>query len=180
MKALSLWQPWASAVALGAKRVETRCWSTRYRGPLLIHAAARINKNELIYYDCCWNWCGALDRTIRSDRAPLWEALPFGAIVATCDLVDCRPVESFTLGEIETPRVPDVADRPNTAGSKTGLYNWTERQMGDYSLGRFGWVLEDIRPLSVPIPARGGQRLWNPKPDVIAALREQFESEAGR
>ena len=34
MKAISLWQPWASAVALGSKRVETRSWSTSYRGPL--------------------------------------------------------------------------------------------------------------------------------------------------
>ena len=34
MKAPSLWQPWASAIAVGAKRVETRSWPTNYRGPL--------------------------------------------------------------------------------------------------------------------------------------------------
>lgn len=33
MKAISLWQPWASAIAVGAKRVETRSWATKYRGP---------------------------------------------------------------------------------------------------------------------------------------------------
>jgi hypothetical protein len=42
MKALTLWQPWASMVALGEKRVETRCWSTKHRGELAIHAAAAI------------------------------------------------------------------------------------------------------------------------------------------
>lgn len=38
---LSLWQPWATLVALGVKTIETRSWSTHYRGPLAIHAAAR-------------------------------------------------------------------------------------------------------------------------------------------
>lgn len=36
MKAISLWQPWATLVAVGEKSMETRSWSTRYRGPLLI------------------------------------------------------------------------------------------------------------------------------------------------
>lgn len=39
MKAISLYQPWASAVALGIKTIETRRWQTRHRGPLIIHAA---------------------------------------------------------------------------------------------------------------------------------------------
>ena len=36
MKALSLYQPWATAIALGSKRIETRGWPTSYRGPLAI------------------------------------------------------------------------------------------------------------------------------------------------
>uniref|UniRef100_A0A6M3J354 ASCH domain-containing protein n=1 Tax=viral metagenome TaxID=1070528 RepID=A0A6M3J354_9ZZZZ len=36
MKAISLWQPWASAMALGWKKIETRSWGTSYRGPPLI------------------------------------------------------------------------------------------------------------------------------------------------
>lgn len=38
-KALSLWQPWASLIAVGAKQYETRSWATKYRGPLIIHAS---------------------------------------------------------------------------------------------------------------------------------------------
>lgn len=38
-KILTLSQPYASLVALGAKRIETRSWRTSYRGPLAIHAA---------------------------------------------------------------------------------------------------------------------------------------------
>lgn len=36
MKAISLRQPWANMIARGQKTIETRKWSTRYRGPLLI------------------------------------------------------------------------------------------------------------------------------------------------
>ncbi len=39
MKALTLTQPWASLVAVGAKRIETRSWETNYRGTIAIHAA---------------------------------------------------------------------------------------------------------------------------------------------
>ena len=42
MKVLTLTQPWATLVAIGAKRIETRSWATKYRGPLLIHAAAGL------------------------------------------------------------------------------------------------------------------------------------------
>lgn len=33
--AISLWQPWATLMAIGAKTIETRSWSTRHRGPRL-------------------------------------------------------------------------------------------------------------------------------------------------
>ncbi|GIK37898.1 MAG: hypothetical protein BroJett011_17310 [Chloroflexota bacterium] len=38
MRCLTLTQSWAALVTLGAKQIETRSWSTRYRGPLAIHA----------------------------------------------------------------------------------------------------------------------------------------------
>jgi hypothetical protein len=42
MKGLTLTQPWATLVAIGAKRIETRSWPTRYRGLLAIHAGAGL------------------------------------------------------------------------------------------------------------------------------------------
>jgi hypothetical protein len=41
MKALTLWQPWATAIALGLKHYETRTWFVGYRGDLAIHAAKK-------------------------------------------------------------------------------------------------------------------------------------------
>ena len=38
MKAISICQPWATLIAIGAKRFATRSWKTDYRGLLAIHA----------------------------------------------------------------------------------------------------------------------------------------------
>ena len=46
MKAISLWQPWATLIAVGAKRLETRSWESRYQGELAIHAAKRWTADE--------------------------------------------------------------------------------------------------------------------------------------
>ncbi|MCB2188832.1 MAG: ASCH domain-containing protein [Deltaproteobacteria bacterium] len=42
MKCLSIRQPWASLIVAGMKDVENRSWATKYRGPVLIHAAATV------------------------------------------------------------------------------------------------------------------------------------------
>lgn len=38
MKALSIRQPWAWLILYAGKDIENRTWSTRFRGPVLIHA----------------------------------------------------------------------------------------------------------------------------------------------
>lgn len=155
MRAISLWQPWASAVALGSKRVETRHWPTNYRGPLAIHAAKRKVLGELIHYGAHWGWQGAFYALRTGDKwVEFDKSLPFGSIVAVCTLVDCRPTESFTVGELDLMRFPETADAPH-------LYGWTERRMGNFSPGRFGWVLSDVRPLPEPIPFVGRQGFFN-------------------
>lgn len=74
MKAISLWQPWASAIVLGMKRIETRHWLTRYRGPIAIHAAKRWTSDERELH--------ALE--VAAGTMPA--TLPLGAIVATARL----------------------------------------------------------------------------------------------
>lgn len=66
IKALSLKQPWANMIASGEKTIETRVWSTDYRGPLLIVASKQPDPNFA-------NVAG-----------------PFGQAVAKALLVDCR------------------------------------------------------------------------------------------
>lgn len=47
MKVITLKQPWATLVAEGIKKYEFRSWKTNYRGKLLIHAGAGIDKTEM-------------------------------------------------------------------------------------------------------------------------------------
>ena len=44
MRALSLTQPWATAIALGIKHWETRSWSTSYRGRSLHSRVEEISR----------------------------------------------------------------------------------------------------------------------------------------
>lgn len=155
MKAVSLWQPWATAIALGAKRFETRSWGTRYRGPLAIHAAKRCNKDEIEDFLLLPGFSAALApiaecRTILG-RERLRRALPFGAIVATCELADCIPTVLLDAADL---------DKPRRWASRRDAGTWTERQMGDFRTGRVAWRLENVRKLDKPIPWRGAQGLF--------------------
>lgn len=38
-RCISLWQPWATLIAIGEKKIETRSWNPYYRGWMAIHAA---------------------------------------------------------------------------------------------------------------------------------------------
>ncbi|MFL0196977.1 ASCH domain-containing protein [Clostridium sp. WILCCON 0269] len=49
MKTLTLIQPWASLIALGEKKIETRSWRTNYHGELFIHAGKSIYKEAWLY-----------------------------------------------------------------------------------------------------------------------------------
>ena len=40
--------------------------------------------------------------------------------------------------------------------------------------GPYGWVLDDIKPIDVPIPAKGRLGLWRPTPDELIAVRRQL------
>lgn len=79
IKALSLWQPWATAIALELKKIETRAWSTDYRGPLLIHAAKKWTKDVRDTH-----------QDLRRRFSDLPEKPPLGQAICIVDLVDCR------------------------------------------------------------------------------------------
>jgi activating signal cointegrator 1 len=84
VKALSLTQPWATAIELGWKRWETRSWRTFYRGEIAIHAAKGFPGD-------------AKDFARGYDLDPAH--LPLGKIILVCNLTDCRTTESL-IGEL--------------------------------------------------------------------------------
>ena len=175
MKVLTLHQPWASLVALGVKTIETRSWSTKYRGPLAIHAG--MSKVGATQCSECWD---AIYREYDRENE-----LPLGAIVATCTLVDVAPIgrwDSFRTGVFEGDE-GDLPGRPVVVnhGPMAGGRSWSlvldhegrvsdltdQRPYGDFTPGRFAWLLADVVPVDPPVPFKGGQGLtktWEPAP----------------
>jgi hypothetical protein len=138
MKALTLTQPWASAVVQGVKRYETRSWSTKHRGWLAIHSAKGMTReNERMFVQLFSE--GVLKGEIMGAAEMAgWEMLsiPRGMIIGFV-------------------RVDDVL---MTGGAQpTGL----EHRLGDWQAGRFAWQLSNPIRLQEPIKAKGSLGLWN-------------------
>jgi hypothetical protein len=87
MKALSLWQPHAQAIAVGLKPYETRDWATSYRGPLAIHAAKRLWTDAGAWHDHA-------SKLLR-ERSVFRGTMVYGAVVCTAELVDCVRTEAL-------------------------------------------------------------------------------------
>lgn len=135
-KAISLWEPWASAIRVGAKTWETRSWPTKYRGDLLICAAKKTHEalvRELLE-DSLWQQSL---RPLRSsmDGVRMCD-LHFGMAVAVVELADC----------ISTDVLAKWAYKSN-------------QHLGDFSPNRWAWQLDNIRPI-VPFPVKGKQGLF--------------------
>jgi hypothetical protein len=83
VKALTIRQPWAWAIARGHKTIENRTWATSYRGPLAIHAAKKPDDGDALSFVLRY---ARLDSTeaFHGDR-PTSDR---GRIVAVADLVD--------------------------------------------------------------------------------------------
>jgi hypothetical protein len=84
MKAISLWQPWATAMAIGLKQIETRHWLPSHRGLLAIHAAKRWTREER-------EWAEVL---AEAHGHPILANPPLGAVVATGFLVRAERTEA--------------------------------------------------------------------------------------
>ncbi len=155
MKAITLTQPWASLVAIRAKRIETRSWKTNYRGPLAIHAAKGYPR-----------WCQELEtKGPFAEHLPAGE-LPRGVVICTVRLVAVCPIlhyeHSYAL-----PTLQPMASLMTSLSEEAPVPEWVtippdepERSFGDYTPGRFAWLLADVKPLPDPAPARGGLGLW--------------------
>src|SRR5256885_2163932 len=91
MKALTLTQPWASAVALGYKTIETRSWRTNYQGSLAIHAAKGFPAYAKEF------------AAEESAAGRLMEPLPFAVVICIVALIDCRAADYVgdEIGELE-------------------------------------------------------------------------------
>jgi hypothetical protein len=168
MKAITLYQPWASLMACDAKRIETRSWPPHGLRPgdkIAIHAGKHFDyeirrtcteepfKSTLV--DAFRR--GLLAGSTSEDGQPqlLLRDLPLGAIVAVATFTNWYRTTAYELQELLRQRGP------------------RERDFGNYAPDRCAWVFRDIRPLRTPISARGAQGIWEwtPPANLDARLR---------
>ncbi len=164
LHALTFRDPWGTLVALGAKRIETRSWSTPHRGPLAIHIAKTLPPEAAA---CCQE---PLFRQTLEAGGYRWQpdargqnswGLPLGHIVA---VVWLDTVEQIGPGfPVEEP----------------------ERNFGNYRPGRFAWRFESVYRLAVTLPARGSLGLWEWQPPAsfwerVQAAYDRVRREAQR
>lgn len=93
MYGITLDEPYASLVAAGAKKFETRSWRTHYRGPLAIHAARNFPRSKKVYS------CQARVKEALGGREP-----QPGAILAVVSLVNCTMIgqgSARSVGKLE-------------------------------------------------------------------------------
>ena len=141
MKALPLWQPWATLVAIGAKRVETRGFppsrlGLRYGQRIAIHATK--TDRELRF--CSLEYF--------RDHVPDPSVLPLGAVIATCTLV--------RASQITEESARQLLER-----------NPQEHAFGDYAPGRWAWVLAEVEALPEPIPLKGSQGTFDAPDELL-------------
>lgn len=135
MKALTVRQPWAWAIARGYKSIENRGWTTAYRGTLAIHAAKRWDDGgehplrEVVHLVRAQG--GHLPKTPGHD-------MPYfgvGLVIATVDLTGVCTVSLFE----------------HTVRCSCGP--WAQPMQAH-------WQLANARPLPNPVAATGHLGLW--------------------
>lgn len=162
MKAVTIWQPWASLIACGAKKYETRGWPTKYRGPIAIHAALKKPPAP-------WPELGeVLDQY--AEKMGRLDELPRGAIIATAELVNVWRIVHHPGTDVdEAKNIPIGAESLTLDKHAPDFGDFfvptaQEMALGDWTPGRYAWELANVKILPVPIPIKGKQGLWNWEP----------------
>lgn len=142
LPALSVWQPWASLLAHGIKRYETRSWAppVSYIGRTFAICASKTDKGLNLY---AGPEDGPQSPRVRALSALVRNGLdlmrlPMGVVVSIGTLAEAirmPPLESEEPGEME-------------------------RALGDWTPGRWAWRFSDMKALPEPIVVTGKQGIF--------------------
>lgn len=138
MKAISLIQPWASALFIRRpdgtplKKFETRSWRLPERTQFPLRVAVHASKGIP-----GWAKDFAQSEFCRKTGIPPIKELPFGSIIGYITILGCRRTEDLK------PQLDEI-----------------ELNYGDYSPNRWGWPMCDPVWLNTPIPCKGSLGLW--------------------
>lgn len=163
MRGISLWQPWASLMANGSKRDETRNSVTKVRGEVAICASLKWTR-QLKDIATTEPFLSALitpshsgTYTAMVDVNNMIAATPLGCVVAVGELYD-----SITSDEwVRKYWLPSVGFDYATEGKTRFEYDF-----GNYAPGRGVWRFRNMRKLKQPVPCKGAQQ-WFFLPDSV-------------
>lgn len=121
--------------------IETRSWKTTCRGKIAIHTGKR-HDTKLIQSLNPEMRAIFSDAGIRSDADIA--IIPHGMVIGEVEIVDCIPIELLD-----------------------GYRNKYEVAFGDWSNGRYGWVMKNPILYKEPLPAVGKLSLWDWKTGTV-------------
>ena len=159
MKAFTVYQPYAFAIVAGLKHYETRPRRTSVRGRVAVHAGKKDAWRTGILES---GNMPKIEKELAEFQGTGTRAarLEYGAVIGTVEIVDCVPVEE--IAESLTER---------------------ERALGDYSPGRFAWVLENPVIFDESFPESGKQGWWEwdqRTAEISRTIEREITEAAGR
>lgn len=167
-KILTMWQPWASLLVHGVKKIETRPKPTTWtaeKGSYLIHAASRwtLEQASICLQEPFKSELKKLRFYIHAyaGKKKIETNLPLGQIIGAIEVTECCM--------IYTPNPLSIIIHPwvNPKNTKTIYIRDPELSFGNYEPGRYVWLTQNPRVLKTPIPYKGGQGYYqNFKGDI--------------
>jgi hypothetical protein len=155
LKALTVRQPWGTAIARWDKRVENRTWLTTHRGLLAIHTGGSWDRSA----EHAHTLTNAFARHSGANRTYIDSVYTNG--------LDPRDDHMF-------PRSAIIA-----VATITGCHQCADGSCSPWAIaGQWHWELADVHALARPVPTAGRLGLWAPTPEVAAAVTAQLTTGA--
>lgn len=182
MKAISLWQPWASLIACGEKPFETRHWAPPREligQRIAIHAAKKVGpENRGFAEDLMYGQHGedgfALAAKLSATMKGIPDELmgPFGMALMPVGCFVCTATldAAFQLGEAAQGTARPAASVVRRIVSRQMPECFTVRydDFGDYAAGRWAWLLRDVKVLTPTQAVVGRQGFFDVAQPIAA------------
>ena len=175
MKAISLWQPWASLIACGAKPFETRHWAPPREligQRIAIHAAKKVDKDAKAFAeDLAYGQHDPGGHDLAAKLETSMEGIPdeliglFGMARFPIGCIVCTAVldAAFQLGEkaIGTEFPAATVVRRITSRQMPECFTVRYDDFGDYAPGRWALLLREVRVIKPTEPTIGRQKFFD-------------------
>lgn len=169
MKAISLWQPWASLIACGAKPYETRSWAPPREligQSIAIHAAKKIDKEAALFAEDLkygqhlpggFELADKLEASMSRCPDALYGSFGQAVFPIGCVVCIAHLAAAFELGSHPEGDRARVVRKLSRVALPDDFNTIAKDDFGDYAPGRWAWLLTNIQLVNPPAPVKGAQ-----------------------